>query len=449
MGTRVVRECCQTKQSSSYLNITSDLGHSFEYQDDESILINPVSYKEDSNTKKACVEFGSNYIRLSAAMPLEVPVSFNFECPKPINKLGSDILLVLELSDATVEWLDVMKAALIGIVHTLSPNDRVGILGFNSRVMKLSGLVAGDVSGKLKLERTIRDMKAEGSADLLEAVRLALYLLKGRLFVNNNASVMLFSATPDEFPDSAMERAENCFTEYKDLEYSINCFGLGNFHNSELLNFISLSGIYTYIPHPVSLTKLLASVFPSIQTGKIHNLSLSLSVSSLLPVEISKIFQHPSSLDYGSTLNIIFLLNFGIAHENAKDRVHINAKISHKFDCFECSGSIDVYGPAWNIEEIVPEEGVMIDFFKEKTVQNLLMAMDKDFNVAVKIVEGTIFEGKMSSVGNCEDMTRFLRKIENLKENLMACGRWTEEIRAVIYSFIRSLWGKSLKNIGN
>lgn len=449
MGTRVVKECCQTKQSSSYLNITSDLGHSFEYQDDESILINPVSYKDDSNTKKACVEFGSNYIRLSAAMPLEVPVSFNFECPKPINILGNDILFVLELSDATVEWLEVMKAALIGVVQMVGPNDRIGILGFNNRVIKLSGLVAGDVSGKLKLERVIRDMKAEGSADLLEAVRLALYLLKGRLFVNNNASVILFSVTPDEFPESAMERAEHCFTEYKDLEYSINGFGLGDFHNSELLNYISLSGVYTYIPHPVSFNKHLTSVFPSILTGKIHNLALSLSVSSLLPVEISKIFQHPSSLDYGSTLNIIFLMNFAIVNENAKDRVHINAKISHKFDCFECSGSIDVYGPAWNIEEILPDEGVMIDFFKEKTVQNLLMAMDKEFNVAVKIVEGTIFEGKMSSVGNCEKMTQFLRKIENLKENLVTVGRWTEEIKAVIYSFIRRLWGKSLKNFDN
>lgn len=447
MGSKVVKECFETKQNSSNLNITTDLGHSFDYQDDESIAINPIIYDEYSNTSKIRVKFAHNVIRLNPAMPLEVPVSLEFECPRPANKLGNDILIVVELSQATAEWLDIIKSSLVGILHNLGSCDRIGVLGFNSRVFKIAGLVAGNVSGKMKLEKAIKEMRAEGSSDVLEAVRLALYLLKGRLFVNNNATVMLFSATPDEFPETVLERAENCLSEYKDLEYSINSFGLGPLQNSELLNYLSLSGTYTHIPHPVSFNKHLNQALPSILTGKIHNLVLSLSISSLLPVEISKIFQHPSSLNYGSTLSVIFLLNFNAANENFKDKIYINAKVSHKFECFECIGSIGVHGAALSIDEVTPNEEVLVDFFKEKTVQNLLMAIEKEFSVAVKIIEGIIFEGKMSCVGNCEVMIKLLKKIEELKEVVVNTGRWAEEIRAVIYSFIRSLWGKSLKLI--
>lgn len=445
MGSKVVKECFETKQNSSNLNITTDLGHSFEYQDDESITINPIIYDEYSNTRKICVKFGHDVIRLNPTMPLEVPVSLEFECPRPANSLGNDIVIVIELSQATVEWLDIIKSSLVGILNNFGACDRIGIIGFNSRVFKLTGLVAGNVSGKLKLEKAIKDMTAEGSSDVLEAIRLALYLLKGRLFVNNNATVLLFSATPDEFPDTVLERSENCLSEYKDLEFSINSFGLGPRQDSELLNYLSLSGTYTYIPHPVSFNKHLNSVLPSILTGKIHNLALSLSLSSLLPVEISKIFQHPSSLNYGSTLNIIFLLSFNAANENFKDKIYINAKISHKFECFECVGSINVHGAALSIDEVTPNEEVLVEFFKEKTVQNLLMAIEKEFCVAVKIIEGIIFEGKMSCVGNCGTMIKLLKKIEELKEVVVITGRWAEEIRAIIYSFIRSLWGKSLK----
>jgi hypothetical protein len=378
---------------------------------------------------------------MSQTIPHEVPVCLKFETGDFPGRLGTDLLVILDLSGYSKNWLASIKQFLNFLVKDLTSADRMAIVGFNNRISKHSGLVVGNFSGVLKLTRIIEELSSEGESDIIEGINLSLQLLKSRIFVNNNTSILLLSTSPDTYNSTVLERAEWIPGDLKDLSTCLTAIGLGDSHNPELLNFLSVSGDYHFFSEqswPSSFKTVIEPLFKK----KLYNLSVSLSVSSVLQVEISKIFHHSKHLEYGKQLNIVFVMTIKQTFDNLKDRVHINAKLSHKFDYVEASASIDVYGKDWELEDMKFDEEVMIFYFKEKTIETLLMALDKDFIIMTRIIDNVLTEALYSNLVECKAFTQFLRKLQELREMLQSGRDFENRNKAVLCAFIRNYWGK-------
>ena len=443
MGTTVLHGCCETKNSSSNLGIRTENHQGFDYQDDEPLTITPSPSSSLSSNKKLTLKFPSNYLHISKTVPYEVPVCLKFETGDAPIRPGTDLLIILDLTCHSSVHLSEIKSFLQNLLKDLTSSDRVSIIGYNTRVFKLSGLVIGNFTGILKLNRIIEELTVEGEADIVEALSMGLLLLKNRIFVNNNTSILLISSAPDAYNSTVLERSEWVQSDFKDLSTSLTAIGLSESHNSELLNFLSVSGDYYYF-NDHSWPSKYKTVTESLFRKKLYNLSVSLSVSSVLQVEISKIFHHAKHLEYGKNLCIVFIMNIKQAFEDVKDRVHINAKLSHKFDCIEASASIDVYGRSWNLEDMVFDEEVMNFYFKEKTIETLLMAIDKDFIIMTRIVDNVLNEALYSALVESKVFTMFLRKLQDLRDSLHAGQNFEGRNKALLCSFIRNHWGKGV-----
>ena len=445
MGTTIVHGCCETKNSSSNLGIRTENHQGFDYQDDEPISITPSSTSSLSSSKKLFLKFPSNYLHISKTIPHDVPVCLRFETGDSSIRPGTDLLVLIDLTSHSVPHLPEIKSFLKNLIKDLSQNDRMAIVGYNTRVLKLSGLVVGNFTGLLKLNRIIEDLSGEGEADIIEALNMGLLLLKNRIFVNNNTSILLISSAPDTYNSTVLERAEWVPNDLKDLNTSLTAIGLSDSHNSELLNFLSVSGDYHYF-NDHSWPSKFRTVTDTLFKKKLYNLSVSLSVSSVLQVEISKIFHHAKHLEYGKNLTIVFVMSIKQAFDDVKDRVHINAKLSHKFDCVEASASIDVYGKSWNLEDMTFDEEVMNFYFKEKTIETLLMAIDKNYLIMTRIIDNVLTEALYSPLVESKNFTQFLRKIQDLRESLQTGSNFENRNKAVLCSFIRTHWGKSVND---
>ena len=443
MGTTVLHGCCETKNSSSNLGIRTENHQGFDYQDDEPLTITPSPYSALSSNKKLSLKFPSNFLHISKTIPYEVPVCLKFETGESPVHPGTDLLIILDLTSHSSVHLPEIKSFLQNLLKDITINDRVSIIGYNTRVFKLSGLVVGNFTGVLKLNRIIEDLSGEGEADIIEAVSMGLLLLKNRIFVNNNTSILLVSSAPDAYNSTVLERSEWVQSDLKDLNTSLTAIGLSESHNSELLNFLSVSGDYHYF-NDRSWPSKSRTVTDALFKKKLYNLSVSLSVSSVLQVEITKIFHHAKHLEYGKNLCIVFIMSIKQAFEDVKDRVHINAKLSHKFDCVEASASVDVYGKSWNLEDMMFDEEVMNFYFKEKTVETLLMAIDKDFMIMTRIIDNVLTEALYSALVQSKIFTQFLRKLQDLRESLQAGQSFENRNKALLCSFIRNHWGKGV-----
>lgn len=445
MGTTIVHGCCETKNSSSNLGIRTENHQGFDYQDDEPINITPSPTSSLTSSKKLHLKFPSNYLHISKTIPHEVPVCLRFETGDSAIRPGTDLLVLIDQTSHSMSHLPEIKSFLQNLIKDLSTSDRMAIVGYNTRVLKLSGLVVGNFTGLLKLNRIIEDLSAEGEADIIEAINMGLLLLKNRIFVNNNTSILLISSSPDTYNSTVLERAEWVPNDLKDLNTSLTAIGLSDSHNPELLNFLSVSGDYHYF-NDRSWPSKYKTVTDALFRKKLYNLSVSLSVSSVLQVEISKIFHHAKHLEYGKNLTIVFIMSIKQAFDDVKDRVHINAKLSHKFDCVEASASIDVYGKSWNLEDMAFDEEVMNFYFKEKTIETLLMAIDKNYLIMTRIIDNVLTEALYSPLVESKIFTQFLRKIQDLRESLQAGSNFENRNKAVLCSFIRTYWGKSVND---
>lgn len=438
MGGKVVTGCCETRNESSSLNLKTEGAKAFEYQDDEQVHLTPFPVNSEQYLKKLSLVFPTNYLYLSSTAPCDLPVCLQFETHALDKRPGTDLLVLVDLSSFSVSWLEGIKEFLLNILKLLSENDRMSIVGFNTRAHKLSGLVAGNYSGILKLTRIIKDLHAEGDLDIIEGLTMGFLVLKNRIFINANTSIILLSSGPDTYNSTVLERSEYIPNSIKDLNSYIYILGLGSHHNAELLNYLSTSGTYTYIDSPSLLpphTSLLSPLFKK----KLSNLSVSLSVSSVLPVEISKVFNYKKNLELGKTLNVLFIITVNMASDDVKDKVHVNAKVSYKFDCLETSSSIDVFGKMWSLENVRIHEEVLVKYYKEKIVEVLMVAGGKEVDVAVRMIDGLVGEVSESPIENNLELETILGKLEKLRKSFEDNSSRFEGNLIQIYSFIAEL----------
>lgn len=88
MGSKLIRDCCETKNSTSSINISSDINRKFMQEDDEPVNVAPASFSKFLSNSKLRINFATNYIHLTSPIPVDLPVLLTFDCASPTERLG-------------------------------------------------------------------------------------------------------------------------------------------------------------------------------------------------------------------------------------------------------------------------------------------------------------------------------------------------------------------------
>lgn len=93
---------------------------------------------------------------------------------------------------------------------------------------------------KGKILRAIDGISASGGTEIESGVELGIKMLQDRRYKNTVSSIFLLSDGQDREAD---KKIKNRFEKiFKEETFSINCFGYGQDHDSEVMNNISIFG---------------------------------------------------------------------------------------------------------------------------------------------------------------------------------------------------------------
>lgn len=442
MGSLSVKGCCSASNSSVNANFSLENALDFNSED----AINAQPFLNILEKCKISISFATNCIHISNAMPTDIPCCLTIGCPQVLQRPSTDFIFLIDLSKLTeTEWLNAIKKSLELALEHADGNDRICVIGFNSQFINCTGLVAASCVGKLKIARVIKSLAGEGEQNIVNAINFAFQVLKSRKFINQHACVIFFSVSNSPSPLSAIEDIKALLSENHELDYSFNSFGLGPDYNPELLHLLS-TGTYIHIQSPSFLSPVFKSFISTFFIGRLCNFQLDLSVTSMVPVRISKIYPHPKSIAFGETLSIVCVINVIIFSVDVRDTLQINAVVRYKKKSIDKNSSIEVFGEDWVINEIFVDEVTMAEFFKEKFLDVIQEMMIFDLEIGNKMLEYAIKEARASSIGKSDLLNSFLKEIENLQKELAVNNDWGGLNKTIIFLFIRKHCGVPIEN---
>ena len=146
--------------------------------------------------------------------------------------------------------LALVKHSLKTVVSTLSENDKMCLVTFNDKAKKELEATNADEIGKKKVFEKIEQMRANGSTNIWDALRLSIEISKR--FNNYNICLMLFTdGEPNVNPPlGIVPSLKESISEIKNVNFTISTFAFGYEVDSELMEEIAKvgNGVYGYCP---------------------------------------------------------------------------------------------------------------------------------------------------------------------------------------------------------
>lgn len=173
MGSKLIKDCCETKNSASSINISSDINRKFMQEDDEPVNVAPALFSKFLSDSKLRINFATNYIHLTSSIPVDLPVLLTFDCASPTERLVCDIVFIIELtSHVSILWLDEIRKCLFYALNELTENDRMSIVTYSSNIKKQCRLIKTNLAGKTKLDMIIKKLQGIGSGEIIDGLSL-------------------------------------------------------------------------------------------------------------------------------------------------------------------------------------------------------------------------------------------------------------------------------------
>eukprot|EP01016_Furgasonia_blochmanni_P008563 TRINITY_DN13496_c0_g1_i12.p1 TRINITY_DN13496_c0_g1~~TRINITY_DN13496_c0_g1_i12.p1 ORF type:complete len:576 (+),score=80.06 TRINITY_DN13496_c0_g1_i12:90-1730(+) len=205
-----------------------------------------------------------------------------------------DLVCVIDHSGSmSGDKINLLKKSFAMVLDILKDNDRLSIIIFNDKALRILPFVRMSDEGKARALERINQVIASGGTDITLGMQYALTALEMRRYKNKVASIFLLS----DGLDNAAERGCRQLFENSDNAgaFTISTFGYGNDHDSAMMSNISKlkTGKFYYIEKIDTVADCFADSLSALQTVIGQNLLLSVRVlpSPLLPgVEIVKAF---------------------------------------------------------------------------------------------------------------------------------------------------------------
>ncbi|KAI9003015.1 hypothetical protein DFJ74DRAFT_442995 [Hyaloraphidium curvatum] len=148
----------------------------------------------------------AEFSALSALGEVRVSALARICAPQSVRARAIDLVVVMDRSSSMVAdgRMGFVKDALRDIVSdTLSEDDRLAVVAFDSRADLLSGLTRMDAAGKTSVIELVDSLETGSGTDILRGVRRGLGLIRARTAAGTRRAanrVLLFTDSDDELP---------------------------------------------------------------------------------------------------------------------------------------------------------------------------------------------------------------------------------------------------------
>lgn len=197
----------------------------------------------------------------------EVPVLVSVSTPEGSVRMPTDICCVIDVSwsmsmEASVQsasgktesnglsMLDVAKHAVLTVIRSLGPQDRLAIVTFSRVACVVLPLTEMTEAGQAQAEGKLDNITFGEGTDLWQGIQKGLNSLRDGGQQGRLGHVMLLTDGETENKDQVMNNLEELKMKEERLPGTINCFGFGYEIDSQLLTEIATfsNGSYAFIP---------------------------------------------------------------------------------------------------------------------------------------------------------------------------------------------------------
>ena len=186
--------------------------------------------------------------------------------------------------EANFTRLSLVKHSLKTVTSTLSNDDLMCLITFNSKaVMKLEATKT-DEQGKKEIFTKIENMKASGSTNIWDALRLG--ILVSQRYNNYSTCLMLFTDGEPNInpPMGIVPSLKEVISDIPNVDFTISTFAFGYQVDSKLMEEISKigNGIYGYCPDCTMVGTIFVNFMSNILT----------TIESTIKIEVKNQNQH-------------------------------------------------------------------------------------------------------------------------------------------------------------
>jgi hypothetical protein len=154
------------------------------------------------------------------------------------------------------------------IVESLSSDDTIALVEFNSRARALTRSVNSTDSNKSQLKEMISKLRPDGGTNIWDALRVSLELSKQ---ISSKVEILLFTdgESNENPPRGIIPTLRDYIQTYK-MNVSIHTYGFGNNINSKLLYEISSekNGMFGFIPDSTMIGTVFINSLSYLMTNK-------------------------------------------------------------------------------------------------------------------------------------------------------------------------------------
>jgi von Willebrand factor type A domain len=451
--------CCAPDQLSSNLTLSAEAERLSLSMDDEPILLSSsLDESRDNPAISVNFKFSSNYLQLSNNTQ-EWPVCISIGCSEQNveDRLGIDIVCLIETSMLSKSKSDLIKSSLEFVMNRLSGQDRLSIVSFSDSARRLCPLMAMSYTGKIKVGMILRNLVYSGSSDLAEGAVFALSVLNNRRIVNSNSNILIFSRGRDNHPNSIKERISDILREFTfriNANFSTHVFAMDG--AVDILTYIAEeTNGNCYIPKDEpSMLQSIAYCCGVMESTIAENLNISiLLLNSPIPYIISKVYSENAETEFrmpdmvsGSVIDTIFVIKFLPCSVTDLKELEI-AKITIEYTfkglkCLEEAGlKIPIFSQNKLCREIELHEDVLLSFYRVKAADIMNEAAEisaYDLLGAKELLEKGTLELEQCVINRTRFIQTLANELRTWKDNLSP----TEESKAAIRNRARNHWTK-------
>ncbi|CAF1510461.1 unnamed protein product [Adineta ricciae] len=178
--------------------------------------------------------------------------------------------------------LDLVKHAITTIIHSLTAEDRLALVTFDSKAQVVFSLREMNDQGRAESIKQVEQLQTAGATNLWDGLATGLTVLtKGQRASGSNAALFLLTdGEPTDNPKEGYLPALAALKEKINFTGSVNTFGFGYRLNSKLLEELAdngNTGSYAFIPDASFVGTIFVNAISNLLTTAATNLRLTVS----------------------------------------------------------------------------------------------------------------------------------------------------------------------------
>lgn len=246
------------------------------------------------------LEIDINVMRGESLFNSNLPVIINLKSPE-INerKTNVDLVCVIDVSGSmNGPKIEQVKSSLITLISMMGSKDKIGLVLFNSQAYRYMDFTIVTNENKENIINEIKKIQAHGGTSILKGLSIAVDMLKEiNLFSTSTSSIILLSDGMDNNL-SGMEIIDGlkALTKGTELSFTLNTFGYGNDHDSNLMNKLAISrdGAFYYVENISKVNEYFVNVLGGIMSVVSKNVKVEINTKYKLVkcFGISSLYTH-------------------------------------------------------------------------------------------------------------------------------------------------------------